>query len=79
MYIYLWIKFFRLDVHLFEDGGNRDDNTPSIPVLRAHFKSLAIPKYPHLLGIIALNMLITPINSSLLPSSTLHAPMHGHK
>jgi hypothetical protein len=28
-------------------------NTPSIPVLRAQFVNYAIPKYPHLLGILA--------------------------
>jgi hypothetical protein len=43
------------------------------------FKSYAIPKHSHLLGILALNILITSTNSSLLPSFTLHAPMHGHK
>jgi hypothetical protein len=46
---------------------------PSILVLRAHFKSHAILKYTHLLGMLALNMLITSINFSLLPSFTLHA------
>jgi hypothetical protein len=53
--------------------------TPSMPVSMAHFKSYVIPKYSHLLDILALNMLITPINFSLLPSFTLHAPMHGHE
>jgi hypothetical protein len=30
-----------------------EDITPSIPVLRAQFANHAIPKYPHLLGILA--------------------------
>jgi hypothetical protein len=39
--------------------------TSSIPVLRSHFKSHAIPKHPPLLGILVLNMLITFTNFSL--------------
>jgi hypothetical protein len=30
-----------------------DWSTPSIPILRAQFANHAIPKYPHLLGILA--------------------------
>jgi hypothetical protein len=63
--------------------------TPFIPVLRAHFKNYAISKHPYFLGILslnipakkilALNILTTPKNSSLLSSFTLHAPMHGYE
>jgi hypothetical protein len=70
---------FKKKKGLFGSLGLGIVSTPSIPVLRAHFKSHAIPKYSYLLGILALNMLITPINFSLLPSFTLHAPMHGHE